>query len=69
MAKPKMLSFVWRCSKGHGPVFSYEAETLKGELDDGTLTCFCDTCGEFYLPTEDEKRILRRRIQEVLKNG
>ena len=69
MGEPEMVTFIWRCPKGHGPTFSYEPKELRGELDNGTLKYFCGMCGEFYMPNEEEKRNLRQRMEEALKNG
>jgi len=55
--------------KGHGPTFSYDPDELRSELDSGTLKCFCVICGEFYLPTEDQKRNLRKHFEETVANG
>ena len=69
MDEPEKVTFIWRCPKGHGSTFSYELSTLRRELDNGTLKYFCGMCGEFHIPNEEEKRNLRQRMEEVLKNG
>jgi hypothetical protein len=66
MRESKKITFFWRCPKGHEPAFTYESEHLRSELDNGTLRYFCGMCGEFYWPSEEEKRNLKKRIEDVL---
>jgi hypothetical protein len=62
MSSTHDVSFVSWCPKGHSPTLIFIRENLLSALEDDSLRFWCNLCGDYWQPNEEEKRRIKDRF-------
>jgi hypothetical protein len=66
MKESQRILLTFFCPEGHRPEQSYDSTELQNDLDNGTVRYYCGVCDEFYVPNDDQKHDLRKRLESAV---